>query len=254
MKGRRILVTRPRAQAADLVEGFEALGAEVVTVPLIRITEPSNPNPLREAVAALESFDWIVFTSANAVLRFWTALRAAARDTGHLDAIRVCAIGPATAAEVAREGRRPDLVPEQHVAEGILAALEQEGVELSGKRILIPRSELARPMLSDTLRRRGAVVVDPPAYANEPEPEAADAVRRLLQGEGFDLVTFTSGSAVRNFAALIDPSEATWDVACIGPLSAAAAREAGFTVAVEAREFTVRGLIAAVLEHWRENG
>ena len=163
LSGRRIVVTRARAQASDFAAALEALGAETVQFPVIRIAPAQDPEPLRRAAAQAGTFDWIVFTSANGVERFWYALSEQGCDARALGGVRVCAIGPATAAELERRGVAPDLVPDQFVAESAVRALLGAS-RVRGERILIPRAAVARPVLPDALREAGAEVVEVAAY------------------------------------------------------------------------------------------
>ncbi|HEX9937550.1 MAG TPA: uroporphyrinogen-III C-methyltransferase [Longimicrobium sp.] len=247
LSGRRIVVTRARAQASGFAASLQALGAEVVQLPAIRLEAPDDPQPLREAVERLHSFHWIVLTSANGVERFFAALRDAGRDTRALASARVCAIGPATAAELEKHGIRADLVPPEFVAESAVEALAAAD-ELAGKRVLVPAAEDARPVLADGLRERGAEVTSVVAYRTVPDGTGADEVRRRIGAGEIDLLTFTAGSTARNFAALVGTEVGGARVASIGPVTSAALRELGMRVDVEAEEATIAGLLRAVRE------
>ena len=195
--GRRVLVTRPRAQAPELAERLAVLGAEPIVAPAIRIVPPEDMRPLDEACAAAASFAWIVFTSANAVDAFLERPAAAGRGAPALAGVRICAIGPATAARLATYGLTVDLAPADHRGEGVSAAL-RTGRDLRGTRLLLPRADIARPALPDALRAAGAQVTEVTAYrtiAARDWPGAA--VREMLLRREIDAVTFTSASAVR---------------------------------------------------------
>ncbi|HEX7241409.1 MAG TPA: uroporphyrinogen-III C-methyltransferase, partial [Longimicrobiaceae bacterium] len=196
--GRRVVVTRARAQASDFAAALEGLGAEVVQFPTIRIVDPLDPEPLRRAAAEADRFDWIVLTSVNGVGRFWQALRESGRDTRSLHGVSLCAIGPATGAAIEMEGARPDLVPERFVAEAVVEALVGE-TELRGSRVLLPRAEEARSVLPDSLRAHGAEVVEVAAYRTVPDAVEAGSLRERLRAGEIDLVTFTASSTVRNY-------------------------------------------------------
>lgn len=247
--GRRAVVTRARAQAADFVRSLEELGAEVIPLPTIRITDPADPEPLRFAVREADRFDWIVFTSVNGVQRFWAELRASGRDTRTLAGVSLCAIGPATAAAIELEGARADLVPPEFVAESVLEALEEEG-GLRGSRVLLPRAEVARSTLPETLRERGAEVVEVAAYRTVQDGGEADVVRERLRRGEVDLITFTASSTVRNFVDLVGTEIGPSRVACIGPITAGTARELGLPVHVQAESYTIPGLVAAIRQHF----
>jgi uroporphyrinogen III methyltransferase/synthase len=244
LSGRRIVVTRARAQASDLAEALEDLGAEVVQFPTIRIEDAADPVPLADAARAVASFDWAVFTSVNGVDRFWAALHSQGLDSRALGGVRVCALGPATAAELGKHGVRADLVPDEFVAEGVVEAFSAVG--LAGKRILLPRAEVARSVLPDALRGRGADVVEVAAYRTVPDGAEAESVRRRLAAGEIDVVTFTSSSTAKNFVDLAGTDLGGARVASIGPITSATARELGLTVDVEAEEYTISGLVAAV--------
>lgn len=245
LSGRRIVVTRARAQASEFAAALEALGAEVVQFPVIRIAPAADPEPLRRAAAQAGSFDWIVFTSANGVERFWYALAEQKCDARSLGGVRVCAIGPATAAELERRGVTPDLVPDEFVAESAVRAL-LAAAPVHGARILLPRAEVARAVLPDSLRSAGAEVVEVAAYTTVQDGTGAERVRAMLDRGEVDAVTFTASSTVRNFVELIGAEIGRAKVASIGPVTSATARELGLAVDVEAAEFTTPGLVQAL--------
>lgn len=245
LRGKRVVVTRARAQASDLAEALEALGAEVIQFPTIRITEARDPVPLRDAAERAGEFDWVVFTSVNGVDRFFAALEARGRDARALGVARVCALGPATAAELARHGIRADLVPEEYVAEAVVMALSA-ATELAGKRVLLPRAEVARAVLPDSLRKLGAEVVEVAAYRTVQDGAEAEGVRRRIAAGEVDVVTFTASSTVRSYVELVGAETGGAKVASIGPITSATARELGLEVDVEAAEYTIPGLVAAV--------
>jgi uroporphyrinogen III methyltransferase / synthase len=249
--GRSIVVTRPRAQASSFVAGLESLGAEVVQFPTIRVEPVADAEPLLQAAREAGGFDWIVFTSANGVAHFWTALRRAGRDSRSLAGVSVCAIGPATAAALDAHGIRADLLPERYVAESVVEALSGRA-DVRGKRVLLPRAELARAVLPDELRARGADVVEVVAYRTLPDAMEAGWFRQRLEAGAVDVITFTSSSTVQNFVALIGTDIGQARVAAIGPVTASTARELGLPVDVEAEEYTVPGLIQAILRHFAD--
>jgi uroporphyrinogen III methyltransferase/synthase len=248
--GRTILVTRARAQTSRLVRRLEELGARVHETPSIRIAEPANPEPLRDAARRAATYDWIVFTSANGVGSFFRCIDQAGRDSRALSGVKVAAIGSATADALRRRGIAADLVPERYVAESMLEAFRSAG-DIEGKRVLIPRAAEARDVLPDGLAEMGAAVEVIEAYRTESETEIGPEAAVDL-GEGrVDLVTFTSSSTSRNFAGMIsklgvEPGAVT--AASIGPITTAAARELGFRVDVEAAEYTIDGLVEAIVE------
>lgn len=245
LSGRRIVVTRARAQASTFAARLEALGAEVVQLPAIRVEAPQDEGPLREAVHRLDSYGWIVLTSANGVERFFAALREAGRDARALASAKVCAIGPATAAELERHGIRADLVPPEFMAERAVEALAA-AADLAGTRVLIPAAAAARPVLADGLRAHGAEVTEVVAYRTVQDGTGADEVRRRIGAGEIDLLTFTAGSTAKNFAALVGTEVGAAKVASIGPVTSRAVRELGMRVDVEAEEATIDGLVRAI--------
>jgi uroporphyrinogen III methyltransferase / synthase len=253
LSGRRVVVTRARAQASDFARALEALGAEVLQFPAIRIADPPDPAALRDALAAAGTFDWVVFTSANGVERAWSALRELGRDARALAGARVCAIGPGTAAALEARGIVPDLVPESFIAEGVVEALAA-AADLRGARILLPRAEVARAVLPDSLRELGAEVVEVAAYTTVQDGADAEGVAARLRDGGVDLVTFTAASTVHNFVDLVGTELGGARVASIGPITSAAARERGLEVAVEAEAYTIPGLVEAIRGFYGEGG
>jgi uroporphyrinogen III methyltransferase / synthase len=236
LAGRRVVVTRPESQARLLAEALERLGASVSIVPLVRIEPPVDPAAL-EAVLAEPGFDWVVFTSANAVLAVGERL------AGALDGVRVAAVGPATAEAARRAGLEPSFVPGVFAGEEIVAGLEP----LRGTRILLPQADIAEPGLAEELRRRGASVAAVAVYrtsALEPPPAVLAELRAA------DAVVLASGSAARSLAAQGGAGSAV--VACIGPRTAAVARENGIEVGIVAREATTEGIIEALVSHFQE--
>ncbi len=247
LAGRRIVVTRPRAQASEFMAWLEQQGAEAVGFPAIRVVPPPDPAPLAGAAAGVRSFDWLVFTSVNGVERFWEALAEAGLDAGALSQARVAAIGPATAAALRQRGVRVDVLPERYVAEAVVEALVAAG-NLRARRVLLPRAAGAREVLPQRLAELGALVTEVEAYrAVADSGQTADLRGRLKRGT-IDAVTFTSSSTVRNFVEAVGSEIGGAAVACIGPVTAQTARELGLPVTVVATEHTIPGLKAALLE------
>jgi len=255
--GKRVLVTRTRQQAADLVDGLEALGAEAVEAPTIRLLPPEDDSPLTQACAAVSSFDWIVFTSANGVAAFMTRLQAGPGDVRDLKGIRLCAIGPATADRLQQYGVKVDLTPPEYRAEAVVQALRATG-SLEGARILLPRADIARELLADELRKSGADVLEVIAYRTvlaDADGEGEPDVYRMLLDKRIDVVTFTSASTVRNFVRIYG-AEAAPDllqstvVACIGPVTAEAAEQCDIHPAIVADPYTIPALVDAIVAYF----
>lgn len=253
MAGKRIVVTRARHQAGALRARLEALGAEVVVAPTIRIAPPTDPLPLQKAVLEVDSYDWIIFTSVNGVSAFRSALEEAGRPLEAVQVLRSCAIGPATGEAMEEElGLKPDVVPEEYVAEAVLRALDRTR-KVRGHRFLIPRAAEARETLPEGLRERGGSVDVVEAYRTVPGRGEAEQLRRLLDEEGVDLLTFTASSTVRNFHRMVGRAIGTAQVAVIGPITARTARELGLPVHAEAEDYTIPGLVEACVR-WALGG
>lgn len=243
----RIAVTRPAAQAEEFLQGLRALGAEAVSLPTIRIQEPADPEPLRRAVEGLAGFDWIVFTSANGVARFWHELEAAGTAGRWPPRLRAAAIGPATAEALRAVGVEAEMVPDEYVAEAVADALAR-AYDLAGQKILLPRAAEARKVLPMRLRAAGATVEEVVAYETAPDPEGIAGLRAALDRGELEMVTFTSASTVRQFVTRAGADMGSARVAVIGPITAAAARSAGLQVDVEAKDYTVEGMLTAIRE------
>ena len=236
LRGRRIVVTRPREQSLGLADELERLGASVVIVPLVRIEPPEDASALESALAELDRYDWVIFTSVNGV----AAVRTLAANMGEA---KVAAVGPATAAAVRRLGAELSFVPERYAAEDIVAGLEP----LSGARVLLPQADIADPGLAEELRSRGATVDAVPAYRTV---EVERTSSELAELRAADAVVLASGSAARSLASHRGAGEAL--VVCIGPKTADAARDVGLTVGLVAHEATFEGIIQALVSHFKE--
>ncbi len=247
--GKRILVTRPKDQSADLIERLEAMGADAIEAPMIRIMPPEDYGPLDEAAARASDFDWIVFSSANAADAFMGRLLAGPKDLRALGGVRLCGVGPATAERLAAYRLKVDLTPPEYRAEAILRALSESG-DVRGKRILLPHADIGRELLADELRKKGAEVTEVVAYrtvAVDPEREGEPDVYRMLLERSIDVVTFTSASAVRNFVRVVgaEPAPdllATTVVACIGPVTAEAASQSNIKTTIQPSELHGSGV------------
>jgi len=238
-----------------LVRELEALGAEVIAAPTIRIARLGDLAALRAALTRVPPYDWIVFTSQNAVQVVCDRLPAwelAPRDVARA---AVAAIGPATAEALVRCGVIPDLVPDRFVAEAVVTALAAQG-DVRGKMVLLPRAREARDALPDGLRALGARVDVIPIYETVRETGDGSGLAAEILAGTIDLVTFTSSSTVRGFVELVGrPAAASgrFAAAVIGPVTAGTARTLGITIAVEARDYTVPGLVDAIVRHFERD-
>ncbi len=238
LAGVRVVVTRPRTQAAPLVDALEERGAVAVPVPVIEITDPPDGGAaLRAGLKSLETGDWIVITSPNGATRVAAALQGCLLERG----VSLAAIGPGTSRRAEELGLKVDLVPRSSIAEGLLEYLPGPGA--GGGTMLLARAESARSVLPDGLRARGWTVKDIAAYRTVGLPVAAADVTACRHG---DVVAFTSASTVSHLVAGVGRSNLPPVVACIGTATAAQARELGLQVDISAREHTIPGLVSAI--------
>jgi uroporphyrinogen III methyltransferase / synthase len=243
LHGKRVVVTRARAQASGMAATLAALGAEVVELPAIRIEPRIETSEVRDAVEAIHSYALVCLTSPNGVHLLFEAMAAAGRDTRALAQAQVAAIGPGTAAALREHGVIADVVPERSIAEALVGALAP--VPVKGKPVLVARAAEARDVLPDALRDRGADVDVVALYETVREDPGAEAIEAAMAA---DYVTFTSSSTVRNFLETTGgrlPDGAR--VASIGPVTSATLRDAGFEAHVEAERHDPEGLVEALL-------
>lgn len=245
--GRRIVVTRARAQASELAARLRALGADVLEAPSIRI-EPLDARPLLERLGHLAEYQWIVFTSVNTVDIVWQALRSAGLDARAVARTKIAAIGAATAEALAEHGLVADVLPERSVAEGLADALKARD-DVKGARVLYPSAEGARDALPRALGEMGASVDRVLVYRSVPDERGAARVREAIASGRADLVTFTSASTVTHFVDAVG-ADAARRVrgASIGSITSDAARAAGVEVIAEAHAPSVDALVAAIVE------
>ncbi len=250
--GKRIVITRPRAQSAEFGERLEALGAEIIPLPTIETVAPPSFAPLDDALRRAGDFDWVVFTSANGVRVFFERLQALEGDIRDWHRARVAAIGPQTAQTLRAHGVRVTAVPEEFRAEGMVAALAAAGVQ--GKRILLPRAAGARAVLPQQLRALGAAVEEVITYSTVLPRGAALKLREVLGHGQADVVTFTSSSTVHNFVAAVgdelDAVLAHAVVGCIGPITADAARSYSMQVAIQPPVYTIPAFVDAIVRYF----
>jgi uroporphyrinogen III methyltransferase / synthase len=257
--GKRIVVTRPREQAVELVRLLEAAGADAIEAPMVRIMPPDDYGPLDEACSRVAEFQWIIFASVNAVDAFIRRLLAGPHDLRALRGVQLCAIGPATAERLARLGLKVDLTPSESRAESLVAAIGETG-SVRGANILLPRADIGREVLADELRKQGADVTEVVAYRNvvvEPEREGEPDIYRMLLERRIDVVTFTSPSAVRNFVRVVGAEPAadllrTTVVASIGPVTAQAAAQWNIETTIVPASYTVPALVEAIVDYFKK--
>ncbi|MCK9274815.1 MAG: uroporphyrinogen-III C-methyltransferase [Syntrophales bacterium] len=245
--GKTVVVTRPEEQAGPFAALLREKGANVIAIPVIRVTPVDDTGPLDEALSRIASYRWIIFTSANGVKFFFERMREKGMDVRDLKGIRMATIGPATAAAIGKMGLRVDLVPEEFISEGVVKAFDN--FEIAGARILLPRAETARDVIPQGLAKRGAIVDVVPVYRTVGSgKDGSDLVRAMEDGD-VDVVTFTSPSTVINFIAVIGgiskipPSVA---IACIGPVTQAAVEKAGLKADIMQGPYDMAGFAEAI--------
>ena len=249
----RVLVGRARHQAGALSAELRKLGADVIEIPFIEIRKPKSFQPLDTALKNLDSYDWLILTSVNGVEAMWNRIEKLRLTTKDLSDLRIAAIGPATKKAIEQRGVRVDVVPKEYVAESVVRSLKQK---VKGKRVLLVRAKVARDVIPRELRKAGAHVDVVEAY----ETVVPRSSRRRLQAALKNpkrrphVVTFTSSSTAKNFVALLGGRRATKKtlldgirMASIGPVTSSTLRELGLRVDIKAKEFTIPGLIDAIV-------
>ena len=276
LQGVRVLVGRARHQAGTLSAELRKLGAQVLEIPFIEIRKPISFQPLDSALKNLNTYDWLILTSVNGVEAMWARLerlrlprkregheftRAAKGDRRNAalagEGIRIAAIGPATKKAIEQRGAKVDVVPKEYVAESVVRSLK---AKVKGKRILLVRAKVARDVIPRELREAGAHVDVVEAYETVVPASSRVRLRAAFSDASKrpHVVTFTSSSTAKNFAALLDRKKAALLdgtlTASIGPVTSATLRELGFSVDIAAREFTIPGLVAAIVKAFRDEG
>ena len=247
--GKRILVTRTRQQAGVLTKELKALGAEVIEYPTIEIVLPEDFTYIDKTLKALQQFNYTIFTSVNGVKAFFDRLRHLKIDIREMGLSKIIAIGTATAEALEEKGLMVDYIPEVFTAEGILEGLQ--GVIKKGDRVLLPRADIARKNLQEGLIQLGAEVTELEMYRTILPIHKKEELRSLLD-EGVDCITFTSASTVNNLMEILGKENAaileTSKIAVIGPITGEAAKKAGLVVAIEAKKYTIEGLVDGIRE------
>ncbi len=253
LAGVRILVGRARHQASALSAGLKELGAEVIEIPFIEIRPPRSYEPLNSALGRITEYDWVILTSVNAVEALATRMKRLQMSPRTLSERKIAAIGPATRKAVEGLGLSVTVVPKQYVAESVVESLRDE---VHGKRVLLARAKVARDVIPRELSKLGAHVDAVEAYETVVPAASKRKLQTVMNNHQLrpDVVTFTSSSTVRNFVQLLGGQEcpphatiAGVQFASIGPVTSATLRELGLPVHIEAREYTIPGLIQAIV-------
>jgi uroporphyrinogen-III synthase len=264
-----VLVGRARHQASALSAGLRRLGAEVLEIPFIEIHKPQSYQALDAALKNLSQYDWLILTSVNGVDAVWARLKKLGLGHGAADHLKIAAIGPATGKAIESQGAEVTAIPKEYVAESVVASLRRR---VKGKRVLLARAKVARDVIPRELRRLGAAVDVVEAYETVVPQSSRNRVRSALQSSRLcpDVIAFTSSSTVRNFAELLnerghstaaslrrglapDLQEKFKRIrfASIGPITSSTLRELGLPVDVEAKVYTIPGLVEAIAESGR---
>jgi uroporphyrinogen-III synthase len=267
LSGQRILVGRARHQASVLSSGLRKLGAEVLEIPFIEIRKPRSYRPLDTALRNLHDYDWLILTSVNGVDALWGRLKKLRLTKRRLQHLKIAAIGPATKKAIEQRGLKVSVVPKQYVAESVVESLSSK---VQGKRVLLARAKVARDVIPRELRRLGAQADVVEAYETIVPKSSKARLRAVLEDPNRrpDVITFTSSSTARNFVALLEPvwrgpalSESRRGprplksdsplkcirFASIGPVTSSTLRELGLPVDIEAKQYTIPGLIKAIV-------
>jgi uroporphyrinogen-III synthase len=259
LKGIRVLVGRARHQVSTLSAGLKAVGAEVIEIPFIEIRKPRSYGPLDAALKRISEYDWLILTSVNGVEALSPRMKRWKIKRSQFAHLQIAAIGPATKSEIEKLGLKVALVPEQYIAESVVESLRGK---VEGKRVLLARARVARDVIPRELRKMGARVDVVEAYETIVPPSSRTRLRLIMKDPKRrpDVVSFTSSSTVRNFVALLGgrgprstslragPSH-TIQFASIGPITSATLREFDLPVDIEAKEYTIPGLINAIARY-----
>jgi uroporphyrinogen-III synthase len=249
LAGTRILVGRARHQAGGLSTSLRGQGASVIEIPFIEIRKPRSSQPLDDALKSLKNYDWLILTSVNGVEAMWERLRRLRIPRSRLKHLQIAAIGPATKGAIVKHGLKVKMMPEEYVAESVVKGLREK---VKGKRVLLVRAKVARDVIPDELRVAGAHVDVLEAYETVVPEKSRQRLRRLMvSARRPHIITFTSSSTARNFAEMLGHSALSSlknvQLASIGPVTSGTLHELGLPVAIEAREFTMGGLIRAIV-------
>jgi uroporphyrinogen-III synthase len=258
LAGLRIVVGRARHQAGALSSSLQELGAEVIEIPFIEIRKPRSYQPLDTALKNLHDYDWLILTSVNGVEALWKRVHKLGLTTRHFKHLKVAAIGPATKKAIEKRGIKVKVVPEEYVAESVVESLRDQ---VAGESVLLARARVARDVIPRELRKLGANVDVVEAYKTVIPQSSRTRLRTILKSpKRPHMITFTSSSTVRNFVSLLGknvwrgrprPRKASpldgVRLASIGPITSSTLRELGLPVDVEAKEYTVPGLIRAIV-------
>ncbi|MCF6246416.1 MAG: uroporphyrinogen-III C-methyltransferase [Desulfobacula sp.] len=253
--GKRIVITRARAQASGLVSELTQLGANCIEIPTIEIAPPKDINPLKQSIENINHYDWLVFTSVNGVKFFFDTLFDMEKDVRCLGHLKFACIGPVTKERLKDYGIISDILPNTYRAESVIEAFST--VEIKNKKVLLPRAKIARTILPEELSKMGAQVDEVTAYETRLDADGKDELIELLESKKIDAITFTSSSTVSNFMSLLEGNDVhallkDVQVSSIGPITSDTARSLGIEPDIEAATYTIPGLVDALLAHYNK--
>lgn len=254
LRGKKIMITRPLAQAASICQALKDHEAEVLLCPTIEICPPGDDDPLIEAVKQLNTYDWLLFTSVNGVrffLQYAEKFSPDFRDTISDYSIHIGAIGPATANSLKESGLNVDLVPRSYVAEALIEAFDEQFTTLEKVRFLLPRADKSRYLLVDELMKRGAIVDNVDAYMTKAASSFPEKCLDALQSDSVDYVVFTSSSTVEAFFSILKKENVgrrRFYPVSIGPITSQTLRMLDMEPFIEATEFSIPGIVAALVQ------
>ena len=251
--GKRIVITRARAQASNLVSMLARLGAHCIEIPSIRIVPPQDLDSLKKSIEDISKYDWLVFTSVNGVKFFFDTLFDMGRDVRVLGHLKFACIGPVTKERLRDFGITSDILPQTYRAESVIDAFSM--VEIKDKKVLLPRAKKARTILPEELTKMGARVDEVTAYETRLDDEGKEELISLLESNEIDAVTFTSSSTVSNFMSMLESKDTkkllkNVVTASIGPITSDTARSLDIEPAIEAKEYTIQGLVDSLIAYY----
>ncbi len=247
LQGKRIAVTRSQAQAGELVQKLSSLGAEVLELPVLKVVDPEDKQDFAELVANAHTYDWLVFSSTNGVRRFFDGFYAIYKDARSIGGVKIAVVGPGTQEVVESYRFSADLVPEKHVAEGLVEAFQND-YDIENQTVLWVKPKHARSVITDGLSEQRGIVDECIAYSIEAETSDPTGAAESFKKDGADLVTFTSSSTAKYFQELGLPWPDGCKAASIGPITTAKLQELGYTSITESEQHNIDGLVATIIE------
>lgn len=252
IQGKKILITRPEEQARSFAEKLSSLGAEPINLPAIKISPATENIPLlQEVILKLNQYDWLIFTSTNAVKYFMQNVpKADVLAKNGIKSVKIATVGLSTATFIEKEYHiKPDLIPNIYTAE----VLNQDIGDVKGLKILLPNADIARPELKNALQKKGAVIDEITLYHTQPNNISKEVLEKVFEGRGVDVVTFTSSSAVKAMINLLENTNFdlnNYIITCIGPETAKTAEALGLNVAIIGNPHTTDGMISEMIKYF----